>query len=98
MNHNTLFYKGSLANRSSAARERKKLEDLASCTGSVILDYSDVYSLSGSYADELFGVFAAEHGIDALKTQVRIRNATPHVAKEIGLAIQNRVYAKAQVA
>lgn len=90
-----LKYKGSLANRATAARERAQIEEVARQGEQVVLDYSDVVSLSGSYADELFGVFTQRHGAKALKTTLKVKGANPAVAHAIGVAIQNRMTAKA---
>nr|WP_298411359.1 STAS-like domain-containing protein [uncultured Halomonas sp.] len=91
----TLKYKGSLANRTAAAKERFQLEAIASLDERVILDYTDVISLSGSYADELFGVFTQRHGAQTLKTILKVRGANESVARAIGLAIQHRMPASA---
>lgn len=88
---NTLKYKGSLANRIAAAQERSRIEALAKQGETVILDYSDVSSLSGSYADELFGVYTERYGAQAIKKNLKIKGANPAVARAIGLAIQNRM-------
>ncbi|MGM0985135.1 MAG: STAS-like domain-containing protein [Pseudomonadota bacterium] len=92
---NTLKYKGSLANRTTAAQERAKIEALASQGDQVVLDLSDVVSLSGSYADELFGVFTQRHGVQALKSTIKIKGASPAITRAIGLAIQQRMTARA---
>lgn len=92
---NTLKYKGSLANRTAAAHERAYIEALASQGEQVVLDLSDVVSLSGSYADELFGVFTQRHGVQALKSTLKIKGASPAITRAIGLAIQQRMTASA---
>jgi len=92
---NTLKYKGSLANRTTAAQERARIEALARHGEQVVLDFSDVVSLSGSYADELFGVFTQRHGVQALKSTLKIKGASPAVTRAIGLAIQQRMTANA---
>lgn len=92
---NTLKYKGSLANRTTAAKERALIEQLAARGEQVVLDYSNVTSLSGSYADELFGVFTKRYGAQALKTVLKVKGASSSVAQAIGLAIQHRMPASA---
>ncbi|NIC36804.1 STAS-like domain-containing protein [Halomonas desiderata] len=91
----TLKYKGSLANRTAAAQERAQIEALAQQGEQVILDYSEVISLSGSYADELFGVFTQRHGTQALRSSLKVKGASQPVAHAIGLAIQHRMPASA---
>lgn len=88
---NYIKYKGSLANRTAAAAERSRVETLAAKNEQVVLDYSDVKSLSSSYADELFGVFVQRHGSQSLKTTLKVKSANPDVARAIGLAIQYRM-------
>lgn len=90
----TLKYKGSLANRTAAAQERAQIEALAQQGEQVILDYSEVISLSGSYADELFGVFTQRHGTQALRSSLKVKGAASR-AHAIGLAIQHRMPANA---
>lgn len=90
-----LKYKGSLANRTTAAQERAQIEALAQQGEQVILDYSEVISLSGSYADELFGVFTQRYGAQALKACLKVKGASQSVARAIGLAIQQRMPAHA---
>ncbi|BBI51064.1 hypothetical protein HORIV_34850 [Vreelandella olivaria] len=92
---NTLKYKGSLANRITAAQERSRIEALTQQNETVILDYNEVISLSGSYADELFGVYTQRYGPQALKANLKIKGACPAVARSIGQAIQNRMPASA---
>ncbi|MGM0703858.1 MAG: STAS-like domain-containing protein [Pseudomonadota bacterium] len=91
----TLKYKDSLANRTTAAKERAQIEALARQGETVILDYSEVISLSGSYADELFGIFTQRYGAQALKATIKVHGAIPSVARAIGLAIQHRMPANA---
>ncbi|RTR01970.1 STAS-like domain-containing protein [Halomonas nitroreducens] len=91
----TLKYKGSLANRNTAAQERHQIEELAYKGEQVVLDYSEVSSLSGSYADELFGVFTQRHGAQALKSTLKVKGASQAVAHAIGQAIQQRMKAHA---
>lgn len=91
MKTNILNYNGSLANRTTAAQERQRIETLANQGEQVTLDYAGVVSLSGSYADELFGVYALRHGIEGLKATIKIKGASTTVARAIGQAIQNRM-------
>lgn len=91
MKTNLLNYNGSLANRTTAAQERLRIEKLADQGYQIILDYSDVVSLSGSYADELFGIYAYRHGVDGLKAAIKIKGASAAVGRAVGQAIQNRM-------
>ncbi|MDW0359012.1 STAS-like domain-containing protein [Halomonas venusta] len=84
-------YKGSLANRVSAAQERRKIEEAVGQRQKVVIDYSGVTSLSGSYADELFGILVKFYGADAVKTSIKVVGARTEVVRAIGLAIQNRM-------
>ena len=91
----SLKYEGSLANRVTAASERKRIEDAVSKGEHVVIDYSNVVSLSGSYADELFGSLVKHHGAEFIKTSIKVIGASKDTARSIGVAIQNRMTAAA---
>lgn len=62
-------------------------------TGIVELDLANVKTISSSYADELFGVFVQEYGVQELLQKVRFGNARPEVLKSIAAAIRYRLEA-----
>jgi anti-anti-sigma regulatory factor len=80
-----------LASRKTAASERHKLLSHAAAGNTVIVDLSDVVSLSYSYADELFGVLAAVRGWDWLSKAVRLEGANEQVLRVIAEVINRRL-------
>ena len=57
----------------------------------VAFDLSNVVSISESYADELFGVLALEHGITEFVESISIRSASPVVLRRIAESIKERL-------
>lgn len=80
-----------LASRKTAAIERHKLLGHAAAGNTVVVDLSDVVSVSYSYADELFGVLAAVRGWDWLSKVVRLEGANEHVLRVIAEVINRRL-------
>lgn len=80
-----------LASRTTAAIERHKLLGYAAAGNKIVVNLSDVVSLSYSYADELFGVLAAVRGWDWLSKAVRLEGANEHVLRVIAEAINRRL-------
>lgn len=80
-----------LASRYSAARLRARVEDALAQTDAVIIDLKAVLSISESYADELFGVFAARHGLEELVRRIHIRNASESALVSIASAVKQRL-------
>ena len=60
------------ASRSSAAELRSSVEQTAVSQGTALVDLSAVISVSEAYADELFGVLVARHGLNWLVDHVRL--------------------------
>lgn len=76
-----------LASRRSAALLRASLEDVLASGCAPTVDLSHVKTISESYADELFGILALEHGL----ASVSINGAESAVLREIAVAIRRRV-------
>ncbi len=83
-----------LASRQAAARVRGPLEEHALAGGFVTIDLGNVLSLSESYADELFGVLVARHGLTWFSEHVALHGATPAVFRAIAAAIRHRLEAQ----
>lgn len=64
-----------LSGRTTAIELRARLRDELDATGIIELDFSDVETMSPSFADELFGRFVLEVGED----RVRLTNLNPHL-------------------
>lgn len=82
--------KGDLASRNQAIPQRYKIEVLINGGNFVDLDLSDVYSISESYSDEIFGVLVVKFGVTKVLQQVKVRNACPSTLKSIAKVIQRR--------
>lgn len=80
-----------LASRHTAATVRYTVAGAVSAGNRVVIDLSEIESLSYSYADELFGVIAATQGFDWLVEKVRIVNAKEHVLRVIAEVISRRL-------
>jgi hypothetical protein len=80
-----------LASRKTAAIERHKLLGHAATGNKVVVDLSDVVSVSYSYGDELFGVLAAVQGWDWLSKTVRLESVNEHVLRVIAEVINRRL-------
>lgn len=84
-----------LASRHAAARVRVPVEAHALAGGLVTIDLGKVLSLSESYADELFGVLVARHGLEWFAEHIALAGASPIVFRAIALAIRHRLEAAA---
>lgn len=82
-----------LASRQAAAELRAVIEEHAAAGNLVALNFKDVFSVSESYADELFGVLVIRHGLAWLSNFVLIHNAAPGVFRAILSAIRQRLLA-----
>lgn len=80
-----------LASRQTAATVRYNVASAVSSGNKVVIDLSEIESLSYSYADELFGVIAATQGFDWLVDHVRIVHAKEHVLRVIAEVISRRL-------
>lgn len=80
-----------LASRQTAATVRYNVASVVSSGNKVVVDLSDIESLSYSYADELFGVIAATQGFEWLVENVKIANAKEHVLRVIAEVISRRL-------
>ena len=80
-----------LASRSSAAKLRSLVEQTAVQEGTASIDLKVVRSVSDAYADELFGVLVARHGLEWFAEHVRLQGATPAVLSSIAGAVKSRL-------
>jgi hypothetical protein len=80
-----------LASRHTAATVRYNVASAVSSGNKVVVDLSEIESVSYSYADELFGVIAATQGFDWLVEHVKIVNAKEHVLRVIAEVISRRL-------
>lgn len=76
-----------LASRRSAALLRANLEAVLASGCAPTVDLSHVKTISESYADELFGILALEHGL----ASISINGAESAVLREIAVAIRRRI-------
>ncbi len=80
-----------LASRKAAAVERHKLAHQVASGNILVIDLSEVISISDSYADELFGVLAAANGLEWLVKNVRFRGASEAVLRSIAVVVTRRL-------
>jgi len=92
MNDVTITLPGTdLASRRTAATVRYNVASAVSAGNRVVVDLSEIESVSYSYADELFGVIAATQGFDWLGEHVKIVNAKENVLRVIAEVISRRL-------
>lgn len=80
-----------LASRQTAATVRYNVAGAISSGNRVVIDLSEIESVSYSYADELFGVIAATRGFNWLVENVKLVNAKEHVLRVIAEVISRRL-------
>lgn len=80
-----------LASRQAGARTRALVEGHALAGERVVIQLGAVLSISESYADELFGVLAARHGLEWFANHVGFRDASPTTLRAIIEAIRSRL-------
>ncbi len=80
-----------LGSRHAAAKVRAQAETRALAGEKVVLDLGAVLSISESYADELFGVLAARHGLEWFAEHIGFRAVDPAVFRVIVTAIRYRL-------
>jgi len=80
-----------LASRKTAAIERHKLISQTASGSHLVVDLSQVISVSYSYADELFGVLVAVQGWEWFMKNVKLRGANEHVLRVTAEAINRRL-------
>lgn len=81
---------GDLASRNLAITARHDLEKLIGNNKLVLMDLSNVESISESYSDELFGILAAKNGIENLLSHLKIKNANSSVLLSIATVMRRR--------
>lgn len=82
-----------LSSRSTGRRIREVAE-LRAETGSVILDFAGVHSVTHSFADELLAVLVAQKGETWFKNHIRVRNHNSDIRLTLLDAIDQRLKGK----
>lgn len=80
-----------LASRRSAAILRAEIEVSLQLNSRVVVDLSNVQTISESYADELFGILARDFGLEGFSRQVSIRGASADVLRRVAGAVKERL-------
>ena len=80
-----------LASRQAAAHLRTQVESCVLAGEQVSIDLNGVFSISESYADELFGVLALRYGLEWLSDHVALHNVNPTAFRAIAGAIRQRL-------
>ena len=80
-----------LASRAKARGYREAVNQIIAHGNKVEFDFSSVFSISDSFADELFGVLASEIGRDGIGDYIKVINAKDSIYKIIALNILNRL-------
>ncbi len=80
-----------LASRQAGARARGFIEERCLAGERVIVYLGAVLSVSESFADELFGVLVARHGLEWFAEHVGLRDASPTSLRAIIEAIRSRL-------
>jgi hypothetical protein len=83
-----------LASRQAAAVLRAQIEGYVAAGEKVSIDLGGVFSISESYADELFGVLALRYGLGWLSDNVAFHNQNHFVFRAIASAIRQRLISK----
>lgn len=79
-----------LASRSLAAQKRVEVEALLQSGDGVQVDFRGVESISGSYADELFGVLAQKLGTDKFIALIQLVQIQEHCLRVVAECIKIR--------
>lgn len=85
------IHNSDLASRQAAAELRAKVESQVKAGKNVAIDFSNVFSVSESFADELFGVLVLRQGLSWLSENVSILHADPLVFRAILSSIRQRL-------
>ncbi|MFM8331583.1 MAG: STAS-like domain-containing protein [Candidatus Methylumidiphilus sp.] len=80
-----------LASRRSASQLRHVVTSTLNEGKKVVIDLSNVASISPSYADELFGILVLEYGIKRFFETVTVKKASTVVLRQIAEAIKERL-------
>lgn len=80
-----------LASRQAAAQLRAKIESHVQSGSHVAISFKEVFSISESYADELFGVLVLRYGLDWLVDNIGFEHINSASFKAIANAIHQRL-------
>ena len=84
-----------LSSRKAAAAVRQDILSYVGQGNRVILDLSNVLSISESYADELLGLPAGLYGLDWVDQHIQIKVSQEYVLRTIAVAIKRRLMSAA---
>lgn len=84
------FETSDLASRSLAAIKRGEANYALEKGGNVFFDFSNIATISYSYADELFGILAVELGANELVKRVKVTNSNDYCLQVVAKAILTR--------
>ena len=80
-----------LASRRSAAILRADIDRFLQSYKRVVIDLSNVQTISESYADELFGILARDFGLESFSRLISIRGASADVLRRVAGAVKERL-------
>ena len=83
------FDQSDLCSRSQASIVRKKVIPFFEAKRQVIFDFSNVETMSGSYANELFGALTRMFGIELAIMCIRLVGANEHCAEAVARQIDS---------
>lgn len=84
------FKETDLASRGLAIQKRLEVETALNRGAIVIMDFAPVKSISGSYADELFGILTKSYGVNKLLQLIKIRACSDYCLQVIAESIDRR--------
>jgi anti-anti-sigma regulatory factor len=88
-----------LSSRDRARQLREQvLGSIGATAAGVVIDLSEVRSISDSFADEFFGIIARDLGEAEFGKKIRLVNVSGMVLRAINHAVQARLHPEAQTA
>ena len=82
-----------MSSRHQASILRAEIEQAVLSGNKACVDFTSVLSVSHAFADEMFGVLAARHGLEWLTAYVTLHNTSSLVFRSLADAIHYRLSA-----